>query len=259
MKLYHATYSKLLRKIKRAGFLGNSPYKLWSDSNNKYVYLADNPDEAYSYAETALDEIENERLYDMLEDDDIVILEIDSSNLDLTKLQKDTNNLGETTYQYEGTIPVKFIKKFNYNKWMSESFNNEINKILSLAGVQLNEDNEYVPFILPDPSYKQFHDFFKLTTYGKISAIIDDGHIYCWDSGYAHHGRMIKYIEQSLGIKISNNSIWVRFKEPNLCWVSAEYFNEYDDDELVDLPEQELKKILRITLLLENIILMVLR
>ena len=54
-------------------------------------------------------------------------------------------------------------------------FSDEINKILRLAGVQLNEDNEYIPFILPDPSYKQFHDFFRITTYGKISAIIDNG------------------------------------------------------------------------------------
>ena len=41
-------------------------------------------------------------------------------------------------------------------------FSDEINKILRLAGVQLNEDNEYIPFILPDPSYKQFHDFFRI-------------------------------------------------------------------------------------------------
>lgn len=113
-KLYHATFSKLLRKIKKCGYLGKSPYKLWSDSNNKYVYLASDPDEAYSYAETALDDCENERLYDMLEDDDIIILEIDTKYLDKNKLFRDENVVdGETTYQYEGIINCQLMKIYN--------------------------------------------------------------------------------------------------------------------------------------------------
>lgn len=133
MKLYHATFSKLLRKIKKVGYLGNSPYKLWSDSNNKYVYLATDPDEAYSYAETALDDLENGRLYDMLEDDDIVVLETDTKYLDKNKLFKDKNVIdGTTTYQYEGIINCQCLKIFDINK-----YNNEI---LRIAGVKLNEE-----------------------------------------------------------------------------------------------------------------------
>lgn len=109
-KLYYATFSKLLRKIKKCGYLGNSPYKL-SDSNNKYVYLSTDPDKAYSYAETALDDYDNERLYDMLKDDDIVILEIDTKYLDKNKLFRDENVVdGETTYQYKGIINCQIMK-----------------------------------------------------------------------------------------------------------------------------------------------------
>ena len=127
-KLYHATFSKLLRKIKKCGYLGNSPYKLWSDSNNKYVYLATDPDEAYSYAETALDDCDNERLYDMLEDDDIVILEIDTKYLDKNKLFRDENVVdGETTYQYEGIINCQIMKI--YKPTLNESI--EDNKKLN--------------------------------------------------------------------------------------------------------------------------------
>ena len=130
-KLYYATFSKLLRKIKKCGYLGNSPYKLWSDSNNKYVYLSTDPDKAYSYAETALDDCDNERLYDMLEDDDIVILEIDTKYLDKNKLFRDENVVdGETTYQYKGIINCQIMKI--YKPTLDESVEN--------AGIeQMNE------------------------------------------------------------------------------------------------------------------------
>lgn len=135
MKLYHATFSKLLRKIKKVGYLGNSPYKLWSDSDNRYVYLASDPDEAYSYAETALDEIDNERLYDMLEDDEIVVLEIDTKYLDKNKLFKDKNVIdGETTYQYEGIINCQCLRIFDMNK-----YNNEIEECLRIAGINIDK------------------------------------------------------------------------------------------------------------------------
>ena len=129
MKLYHATFSKLARKIKKAGYLGNSPYKMWSDSQNKYVYLAVSEDIAYSYAETCLDELENERLYDMLEDDEIVIFEVDTKDLDLSKLKKDANVIdGNATYQYEGTIPYNVLKVVDYRE--------SINEVLEAAGIQ---------------------------------------------------------------------------------------------------------------------------
>lgn len=109
-RLYHATYSKLWNKIKKAGYLGNSPYRMWDDSDNKYVYLATEPDIAESYAETALDDLPD-RLYDMLEDDDIVILEIDVSKLDKSKLNIDRNVIDNdgSTYEYEGIIPLDAI------------------------------------------------------------------------------------------------------------------------------------------------------
>lgn len=142
MKLYHATYSKLLKKIQKQGYLGNSPYKLWSDSDNRYVYLASDPDEAYSYAETALDEIDNEKLYDMLEDDEIVVLETDTKYLDKNKLFKDKNVIdGETTYQYEGIINCQCLRIFDMNK-----YNNEIEECLRIAGVKLTEREDLTKF-----------------------------------------------------------------------------------------------------------------
>lgn len=99
------------------------------------------------------------------------------------------------------------------------------------------------PMIFPDPTYSEFHRIMRdHTTYGKLSAVIDRGHIYCWDSGMAHHHQMIKHIENQIGERLSDSAIWVRFKEPNWVWVSAEYFNEYDDDELDDLGTQDFEK-----------------
>lgn len=123
MKLYHATYSDLLPMIKKIG-LGNSPYKNWSDSNNKFIYLASDPDEAYSYAETLEDE-DNIQDY---QNSDIIVLEIDSNDLDLSKLSNDENVIGgNSTYQYEGIIP--------FNKLKILDFNEEINEVLKLAGI----------------------------------------------------------------------------------------------------------------------------
>lgn len=100
-----------------------------------------------------------------------------------------------------------------------------------------------IPMIFPDPTYSEFHRIMRdHTTYGKLSAIIDRGHIYCWDSGMAHHHQMIKHIENQMGERLSDNAMWVRFKEPNLAWVSAEYFNDYDDDELDNLETQDFEK-----------------
>lgn len=202
MKLYHATYSKLLRKIKKTGFLGNSPYKLWSDSNNRYVYLADDPDEAFSYAETALDEIENERLYDMLEDDDIVILEIDSSNLDLSKLQKDTNNLGGTTYQYEGVIPIEYIKKFNYNKWLNEVF--------KAAGVQLIEEQSY---------FTDWNSIKERVIERYIDARLDEAGMLCDDEYYIQ-----EWLEQNASADMLEE-LYKESGETEINWV-ANYINK---------------------------------
>ena len=108
----------------------------------------------------------------------------------------------------------------------------------------LNESYDRMnrPFIWNDPTYSQFHRILRdNTTYGKLSAIIDNGHIYCWDSALSHHDSVVKDIEES-GIKLSDDYIWVRFKEPNLCWVSAAYFDDYTDEDLEDLPQQDFEK-----------------
>ena len=121
---------------------------------------------------------------------------------------------------------------------------NDINEILRIAGVKLNESYGRMnrPFIWNDPTYSQFHRILRdNTTYGKLSAIIDNGHIYCWDSALSHHDSVVKDIEES-GIKLSDDYIWVRFKEPNLCWVSAAYFDDYTDEDLEDLPQQDFEK-----------------
>ena len=123
-------------------------------------------------------------------------------------------------------------------------FNKEIRNILRIAGVKLNESYGRMdrPFIWNDPTYSQFHRILRdNTTYGKLSAIIDNGHIYCWDSALSHHDSVVKDIEES-GIKLSDDYIWVRFKEPNLCWVSAAYFDDYTDEDLEDLPQQDFEK-----------------
>lgn len=124
MKLYHATYTDLLPMIEKNG-LGNSPYKNWSDSQNKFVYLASDPDEAYSYAETFEDE-DNVQDY---QESEIVVFEIDSNELDVSKLFKDSNIIdNQSSFQYEGVIPYEKLKMIDLNE--------QINEVLKIAGVE---------------------------------------------------------------------------------------------------------------------------
>jgi hypothetical protein len=103
-KLYHATYEPLLKKIKDKG-LGNTRITFWPDSVPGVVYLSEDSDVAESYAETA-EEIPEDWI------DKIVILEIDSDDLDLDKLYIDNNNLNWDTLEYHGIIPWTKIKIF---------------------------------------------------------------------------------------------------------------------------------------------------
>lgn len=96
--LYHATYKPLLKSITKNG-LGNTYRKNWSDSKHGVVYLAKDPDVAESYAESSQNVKE-----DWL--DEIIILKIDTNDLDKTKLELDKNvqdNDGDTL-QYHGII-----------------------------------------------------------------------------------------------------------------------------------------------------------
>ena len=104
--LYHATYKPLLNKIKQDGLDTTKSKKAWEDSKPGLVYLATDPDVAASYAESS----------DMVPDsylDNIIVLHIDTTKLDLTKLSIDKNvqdNEGDTL-EYNGVIPFSAISK----------------------------------------------------------------------------------------------------------------------------------------------------
>ena len=121
-KLYHATYKPFLKSIQQKG-LGNTRRKMWSDSKTGVVYLADDPWVAESYAETSewVDDQEDPDKYL----DNIIILEVDPSKLDATKIFIDRNVLldeGEenATWEYHGVIPWEACKIFDST--ISEDF-----------------------------------------------------------------------------------------------------------------------------------------
>ena len=110
-KLYHATYKPFVKSIKEKG-LGNTRRKMWSDSVRGVVYLADDPDVAESYAETAewVEEQDNYEKYI----ENIVILEVDVNKLDKSKFKVDSNvllnaNEENATWEYHGVIPWEAI------------------------------------------------------------------------------------------------------------------------------------------------------
>lgn len=116
-KLYHATYAQFLNSIKTNG-LGNTKNKMWTDSKQAVVYLADDPWVAESYAE------ESEWIYEQEDPDayldNIIILEITANNLDKSKLKVDKNVIlddGEenATWEYHGIIPWEACKIFDAN------------------------------------------------------------------------------------------------------------------------------------------------
>jgi len=107
--LYHATYGPLLDKIEKNGLDTSDSEKAWDDSVPGYVYLAKDLDVATSYAE-ASDMVPEEWL------DEIIVLTIDKSKLDLDKLFIDQNvqdNEGDTL-EYRGVIPWGAIKSWSY-------------------------------------------------------------------------------------------------------------------------------------------------
>ena len=113
--LYHATYGALLDSIREHGLGGKSSGYEWEDSKSGVVYLATDEDVAVSYAETNED-VPEEWL------DDIVVLEIDTTNLNPDKLLIDSNvqdNDGSTV-EYHGVFPFDSIS-ISYNESYSES------------------------------------------------------------------------------------------------------------------------------------------
>lgn len=103
--LYHATYKPLLPQIKENGLDNTNVDLTWSDSEIGVVYLATDAELAASFAESRYN-IPEEWL------DEIVILKIDTSVLDKTNLQLDTQIIDNTGYSYEyhGIIPWSAVK-----------------------------------------------------------------------------------------------------------------------------------------------------
>lgn len=100
--LYHATYLPYYNNIMKYGLNGNNKRKNWEDSQNGIVYLANDPHEAESYAETS----------DMVPENwlnKIIVLKINKSLLDVNKIKIDSNNLSGSTIEYHGTIPPNAI------------------------------------------------------------------------------------------------------------------------------------------------------
>lgn len=100
-KLYHATYKPLLKKIKENGLNTMHSKKAWEDSIAGYVYLATDKDVAASYAESS-DYVPESWL------DQIIVLTIDVSKIDASKLFNDQNVRSEEfsdTLEYRGVIP----------------------------------------------------------------------------------------------------------------------------------------------------------
>jgi len=107
--LYHASYGPLADSIHQSG-LGGDRDTMWDDSVRGVVYLALDPDVAFSYAETS------DAAWDKFETDEglpIVTLEIDTSQLDKKLFKIDSNvqdNQGETL-EYHGIVPPQAISE----------------------------------------------------------------------------------------------------------------------------------------------------
>ena len=97
--LYHATYEPFLKSIMANGLGGAGAQQQWEDSKPGYVYLARDPEVAESHAE-ANEEVPDEYI------DNIVVLAVDTSKLDMDNLEDDPNVLDDdSTLAYKGVIP----------------------------------------------------------------------------------------------------------------------------------------------------------
>lgn len=165
-KLYHATYKQFLKSIQQKG-LGNTKRKMWSDSRAGVVYLADDPWVAESYAEESewVDDREDPDKYL----DNIIILEVDTSKLDATKIFVDKNVLldeGEenATWEYHGIIPWDACKIFGssiaedffeYENMWKNLYENINKKFFIRFGVLTPDDRmDYKEIWITDISYE---------------------------------------------------------------------------------------------------------
>ena len=113
--LYHATYKPFLDSIMKNGLGGSGAQTQWEDSKPGYVYLAKDPEVARSHAE-ANEEVPDEYI------DDIVVLSIDTSQLDQNNLEDDPNVMDDdSTLAYKGVIPTSaFVITEDLRAWFGK-------------------------------------------------------------------------------------------------------------------------------------------
>jgi hypothetical protein len=113
--LYHATYKPFLDSITKNGLGGSGAQTQWEDSKPGYVYLAKDPEVARSHAE-ANEEVPDEYI------DDIVVLSIDTSQLDQNNLEDDPNVMDDdSTLAYKGVIPTSaFVINEDLRAWFGK-------------------------------------------------------------------------------------------------------------------------------------------
>ncbi len=103
---YHATYKPRLKSILKKGIIPNFPKKNWEDSED-LVYIDTDYDSAVSCCESS-EAVPEEWL------DEIVVIKIDSSKLDKSKIKRDENvhvDSGYTSFSYDGIIyPSYFVE-----------------------------------------------------------------------------------------------------------------------------------------------------
>ena len=119
--LYHATTSNVVASIKKYGLGGKMPKQLWWDyTNTEYehrsvgVFLADDEYVAESFLECS-ETFENfaEHYQEQYNQElEIIVFQINTSDLDLDKLSIDTNNRNDEypTYFYNGVIDYQNLK-----------------------------------------------------------------------------------------------------------------------------------------------------
>ena len=120
--LYHATYGAFIGSILEQGLIPNYT-SCWEGGCEHGVYLADKPYVAESYAETADNSDIPEEYFD-----DIIVLKIDTTQLDLSKLGPDPqviwdiNPENNNCYLYRDVIPVNAILNRNQFIHSNRSF-----------------------------------------------------------------------------------------------------------------------------------------
>jgi hypothetical protein len=96
---YHATYKPRLKSILKKGLVPSFKKKNWEDSED-FVYIDIDYNCAVSFCEES-EEVPDDWI------DNIVVIKIDSSKLDKSKIRIDPNIIGvdHSAFIYDGVIP----------------------------------------------------------------------------------------------------------------------------------------------------------